>query len=454
VSEAPRVQRPGPDVILVVVDSLRADHLTQYGHPLPTSTRLGKLTERATRFAECYSPAPWTVPAVTSLFTGLAPDRHGVDAVGASLARVGPTLAETLREAGWQTAGFSFNPHISRRARFERGFDYFVDHGGRASKAPDIRHLTRLARGWVERSAGAPFFLYLQPMNTHGPYAVPDDARAALLGRPPAPGFEFFGPLMKELMNRGKLERRLDVTPELVKSLSEQYDTAVHHTSHELGLFFEWLDARGSFDDSLVVLTADHGEELFDHGGFAHRYSLHREVLRVPLFVKLQGQRAAREVAEPVSLVDLHPTLLDLLGLPAGPSDGRSLAPFLRPADGTPGAGTSGAVPAELQDRRFVARASNPKRCEGRSLRTGDFELHVIDRNYEGLENAVRLYDLGADPAQQRDVSAERPDVVGRLRAELAALADAYREGAFELEPYALEPAEREALEALGYTQP
>ena len=447
------LQRPvGPNVILVVVDTLRADRLTQYGYPLRTGTPLGLLSDRATRFDECYSPAPWTVPAMASLFTGLAPGRHRVDAVGASLAEVGTTLAESLRDAGWQTAGFSFNPHISERARFDRGFDDFVGHGGRISKAPDVRDLVQRAKGWIDRTSKPPFFLYLHPINVHGPYPVPADARAALLGRPPAPGFEFFGPLMKDLMNGGKLERRLDVTPGFLTSLEEQYDSAVFHTSNELGLFFEWLNERESFDESLVVLTADHGEELFDHGGFAHRYSLHREVLRVPLFVKLPGQKVPRAVALPVSLLDVAPTILDLLGLPIPEGDGRSLAPLLRDAAVDVSAGASAAIPAVLRDRRFVARASNPKRCQGRALRAGRWELHVIDRNYEGLENAVRLYDQESDPTQQKDVSSAHPELVRKLRAELAALEASSRGDAAAPERYELAPEEREALEALGYS--
>ena len=119
-------------------------------------------------------------------------------------------------------------------------------------------------------------------------------------------------------------------------------------------------------------------------------------MLRVPLFVKLPGQKTARAVAEPVALLDVAPTILDLLDLPVPEGDGRSLAPLLR----DPAPGASAEVPPELRDRRFVAQASNPKRCEGRSLRAGRHELHVIDRNYEGLENAVRLYDLESDPTQ------------------------------------------------------
>jgi arylsulfatase A-like enzyme len=433
---------PGPNVILVVVDTLRADHLTQYGYDRDTSSVLSRLTESATRFEECYSPAPWTAPAVASIFTGLGPASHRVDAVGAALATNATTLAERLRSAGFHTAAVAFNPHITRRAHFDQGFDEFLSYRGLARRAPDIRYLAREARRFTLK-ARKPFFLYLQPMNVHGPYAVPDDARSILLGRPPAAGFEFFGPVMKELMNGGRLERRSDVTPEFLSSLEEHYDTAIRHTSEELAAFFDHLHEVGLWDDSLVVVTADHGEELFDHGGFAHRYSLHREVLHVPLFVKLPGQRQARTIREPVSLVDLPATILDLLDLPRLPGDGRSLAPFL--------AGPEEDVDPTLRNRPILARASNPKRFEGRSLRRGRYELIVIDRNYEGVENEVRLYDLTSDPDQQHDRAADEPALVARMQGELRAIEESRRKDAHPKTRYELSPEERADLEALGY---
>ncbi len=432
--------------MLIVVDTLRADRLTQYGHDRDTSSALARLTDAATRFDECYSPAPWTAPAVASLFTGLAPGRHGIDDVGAALPEGTPTLARSLRRAGWQTGAVSFNPHITRAAGFDQGFDEFLSYRGEMKRVPDVRAGTAAALDWIDdvRPDGA-FFLYMQPMNVHGPYRVPSDAEALLLGRPPREGFAFFGPLMEQLMNEGKIERRQDVGRAMLESLGEQYDTAVHHTAVELGAFFDALDARGLWQDSLVVLTADHGEELFDHGGFAHRYSLHREVLRVPLFVKLPGQTTARVVDEPVSLVDLRATFGELLALDSAQGDGRSLVPLL--------AGSAAAVPAELRDRAFVAQAGNEKRFVGRSVRVGDDELIVTEASYDAevAAEAVRLYDLAEDPGQQRDLSSQLPERVAQLRALLDQIEDDYREAPLPAQRYELDRPVRRALEALGY---
>lgn len=431
----------GPNIILIVVDTLRADRLTQYGHFRDTSSPLSQLADVSIRFEDCTSPAPWTAPSVASLFTGLAPTRHQVERVGSALNTRAETLAEVLQAAGWNTAAFTFNPHITRRAHFDQGFDEFVSYRGRAQRAPDVRDMMRETQRWIANEARQPFFLYLQPMNVHGPYRVPDDARAVLLGRPPRKGFEFFGPLMKGLLHDGRIELREEVSPQLRQSLEEQYDTAIRHTTEELAAFFQTLEAAGLWDSSLIVLTADHGEELFDHGGFSHRYSLHREVVHVPLFVKLPGPGRSRVVHEPVSLTDLYPTILELVELPAGDTDGRSLAPFLLEQP----------VPEPLRKRVIVSRVDSPDRCQARSLRMGKHRLLVIDRNYEGLENTSFLYDLEADPGETRDLSGEHPALVRRLQAELDAIEAAQRPPSDPPARYRVDPEERAALEALGY---
>ena len=344
---------------------------------------------------------------------------------------------------------------MTKAAGFGQGFDTFLDYRGRAGRAPDIRAMTAEAIDRIddledEGRPRDPFFLYLQPMNVHGPYRVPEDARSLLLGRPPSEAFTFFGELMRGLMNHRRLELRNDVGAEMLASLDEQYDTAVRHSAEELGHFFDALADRALFDDALVVLTADHGEELFDHGGFAHRYSLYEEVLHVPLFVKLPGQREARTVTEPVSLLDLRATIEEVVGIEPAPSlararaeDGLSLAPLLT--------GPASEVPPQLRGRAFVAQAENPRRMVGRSLRVGDDVLIVTERSWDGLENAVRLYDLTADPRQLEDLSDSDPERVAWMRDRLEAVEAEQRAAPLEQQHYEISPGLAKALEVLGY---
>lgn len=431
----------GPNIILIVVDTLRADRLTQYGHSRDTSSALAALADAALRFEDCTSPAPWTAPSVASLFTGLSPEHHRVDRVGVALPKQASTLAEALQVSGWNTAAFTFNPHITRRANFDQGFDEFVSYRGHTQRAPDIRDMLREAWRWVSRESRRPFFLYLQPMNVHGPYRVPPDSSDLLLGRPPREGFEFFGPLMKGLLQQSRTELREEVSDEIRQSLEEQYDTAVRHTADELGLFFQSLAEAGLWQSSLVILTADHGEELFDHGGFSHRYSLHREVLHVPLFVKLPGPGNPGVVDTPVSLTDLYPTILELVGLQVPKTDGHSLAPLLR----------GEAVPETLRRRTLSSSIDNPGRCEARAVRQGRHRLLVIERNYEGRANESFLYDLETDPGETRDLQDEHPEIAARLLTRLRAIEQEKRSLPEPRTRYRLNPEERAALEALGY---
>ncbi len=432
-----------PNVILIVVDTLRADRLSQLGYEQPTSDALDVLADRATSFRHARTPAPWTVPSVASILTGLLPARHRVDQTGSALPEALDVLPEVLARNGWQTVGVSFNRHISRKAGFAQGFDSFRDVAkGRTGAYPDISEMVDQALAWVaDRDPTRPFFLYLQPMNVHGPYRVPDARRNALLGRPPRPGFEYKGALMDGIVKEHRLELRADVTPEIRTSLNEQYDTAVRYTADELGRLLAGLTDAGVFDDALVVLTADHGEELFERGGFDHAYNLNREVLHVPLWVKQPGQREAVHIDEPVSLVDLMPTLLDLLSLSHDLSadiDGRSLRPLLE--------GPPSAAPPPI-----LAQAINPERCSGRSYREGSWELMVIDESYDPAAVGTRLYDLARDPEQQRDLAPDDPERAHAMRARLEAFYDGLPANAYPRARYDLDDETRSALEAIGY---
>lgn len=175
-------------------------------------------------------------------------------------------------------------------------------------------------------------------MNAHGPYRVPEEHQADLLGRSPRPGFRDYGNAMKAILREGRLGKRQAVGEALLTSLDEQYDTAVRYTLDQLAARFRSLERRGLYDDALIVLTSDHGEELFEHGGFSHGYSLHEELLRVPLSIKLPKQRTGVRVTSRVSLADVTPTVLDAVGLTwtteALLGDGRSLLPILEPRPG------------------------------------------------------------------------------------------------------------------------
>lgn len=433
-----------PNILLIVVDTLRADHLSQYGYGLQTGVGLDSFTQDAHQFLNAYSVSPRTGPSTASLLTGLAPETHGVFNSRNPLPSSVDTLAERLSAAGWSTVGFSHNAVVGSRSGFGQGFESFTDYEGGVRAYPDVSELVQGATEWLATRDDRPFFMYLHAMNVHGPYETPESHSGDLLGRPPAQGFEFYGPLMKGVM-RGGLANRARVTPEFLTSLQEQYDSAIRYTCDQLARVLERLREAGTYDETLVILTADHGEELFDHGGFGHAYTLHREVLHVPLFVKLPGQRSRRMQSSPTSLLDIHPTLLSLVGLdvPVG-LHGRSLAQLL--------GGESGEEGLTDVDRSIYFQESS-LRMAGRALLAGDLKLIEIDRDYEQRKDVRQLFDLRTDPEERHDLASERPEVVEQLARRLAERSRLYeRTEDAPTEPVG-EPIDEDLLRALGYAE-
>jgi arylsulfatase A-like enzyme len=449
---------PRPNLILVAIDTLRADHLSHYDYHRPTAVALDWFRDQSTLFTRAYATAPWTGPSAASLLTGLLPARHGVNAHGSKVGAAAVTLAEILRRRGWATVGVSFNAEVSRKTGFDQGFEYFDDHLGRVFAYPDIDDMVDRVEDWLgAREAVAsltrkPFFLYLQPMNTHGPYRVPEEYASVLLGHRPDERFRYYGPLMKAIMRQGALDRRRDVDADTLQSLTDQYDTAIRYTTDKLAAIFRLLEAHGVYDGSLIIVTADHGEELFEHGGFSHGSSLHREVLHVPLYIKLPFQRRARSESARVSLADVYPTALDVLGVTLDHEvDGESLLSLLE-TDGRAGsASAGGGLDAE---RPLLFQSSWKKMFLGRAMVEGRYKLIAVESSYEGLENATRLYDIARDPEETRDLSEARPELVRQLAEAMQERFAGYRARALEAGENVLDQMDAERLEALGYLDP
>ena len=440
-SGAPAVRRP--NVVLIVIDSLRADHLSHYGYARPTAPALDSFRSHATLFTRAYSPAAWTNPSTASLLTGLLPARHGVRSIRDRLSEDALTLAELLSLNGWATAGISLNANVSQKAGLAQGFEVFSKTGGTTMAYPDVRRMVDLLPALLDDFEARPFFLYLHPMNVHGPYLVPEEHRSALLGVPPSELFEYRGSPMIDILRDGDLGLRASVDAAMLASLVDQYDTAIRYTTDRIGEIFDQLIERDLYDSSLIILTSDHGEELFEHGGFGHGYSLHREVVHVPLYLKLPQQRSPATYRSAVSLVDLMPTLVELLQLEgAGELDGRSLARDLETGSDT------------LGERTMFWDGRWQERFVGAAVESAGMRLIAVQQEYGGMRDESLLFDLDVDPAETRNLAASAPETARRLRAELDRhLADAANR-ALPPAPRTLDAAERRALELLGYLEP
>jgi arylsulfatase A-like enzyme len=436
-SALPGCSRPPspPNLLLVVVDSLRADHLSAYGHRRPTSPALDALAGRGVRFTRAYATAPWTKPSVASLFTGLAPSAHGVQRVPGPLSPQLPSLPESLARAGFATGGVVSHSLIGSRFGFERGFEVFLESEARGASHLSSEGVTRQAIELLDRltAEGRPFFLFVHYFDPHYTYR-----------RHPEYGFAGRGTGRLRGEEPIQVLRRLreSLSPAEVALVRDVYDEEVRFTDEAIGRLLSALEERDLASRTWVFVTADHGEEFLERGHFGHTRTLHEELVRVPL-IAAGPDALPRVVDAPVSLASLPATLLELTGAaPAAAFEAPSLAPLLR--------GGSAATPPPLFEVDFVPTlAENAgNRAHQRGLVADGFKL------IENLESGrVSLFDLSADPDERVDLAERRPGLVWRLRDRLAAAHDRMRPPVAPERAAPLPPAEIERLRELGYLE-
>jgi arylsulfatase A-like enzyme len=446
---------PKPSVVLIVIDTLRADHLGASGYQKPTSPHLDDLAKRGVRFAGAHSTTSWTLPSVTSILTALYPASHGVEHSLSVLGTEIGTLPESFQRAGYETVAISANPaFVTPQSGLGRGFGAFdvvpspppTDPPSpdqmvadatfkKFIRVPTADRVTDHALEWLEhRSTGErPFFLYLHYFDPHAGYF------------PPPEYAERFGVARDEPL-AGRFQWALwrkhttpdAATPEQLAVLQALYDGEIAFTDAEIGRFLTRLDAVNGTRPLLVVVTSDHGEELGDHHGLQHGQSLWEEVLHVPLIITGTGMTAGLVVSQPVSLVSLWSTLADLTGIqPPVRSEGPSLVPMIR----TPSSVKPVTVAADLElvfpGYRWV---------HTHALIQGRWKLLVAP------SKITALHDLQNDPTEHDDVTSLEPGeadllkAMNRVRVRSVAMRAAVAKPAPELSEE-----QRERLKALGY---
>ena len=428
--------------MLVLVDTLRADHLGAYGYPRPTSPHLDALAARGLRYERAYAHSGWTLPSVASLLTGLHVHDHRVglshldkDAMGA-LPTERKTLAEALSAAGYRTAAFVNNPFLAPRYGLDQGFEVYdtveaSNQHHRSAAETVAAGLAWLGADGGGETGGAPSFLLLHLMEPHLDYAPPEATRGTWsapswpggLDEGTAPGHVFL-----ELKKAGA-----DPDPALREHLSRLYDEEILAVDLALGEALSGLEARDGLSRTLVAFTADHGEELWDHGGFEHGHSLLGEVTRVPLVLAGAGVPAG-VVETPVGQVDLFQQLLVAAGAARPPhTSGEALLSL-----------PDGAERVILSENTLYGRP----RISAVS-RTHRLQL-VLGDDPEAPE---QLFEVAADGSELGALSAgEADEARGALRQVILEARGDLREWPLA----ARAPSEGEveaALEALGYTE-
>ena len=422
---------PPRNLIVVSIDTLRADGLGCYGNPRPTSPAIDGLAAAGVVFDDASAPSPWTKPSHASLLTGLFPSRNGAVSMESAIRDEVPHLASWLGDRGFETAAVVNSQWLSSHG-LERGFRHFeaIEYvQGRREGSP----VSEAAVRWLEsRNRESPFFLMVHYMDVHSDYAsLP---RYEQMFVEPYDG-EFTGET-RQLYRVA--ERALQPDERDLRHLRNLYDAGVRQLDDQIGKLLEYLRGEGLLDDSILVITSDHGEEFFEHGNVIHGFTQFQEVVRVPLIFHGPGVAAGGRDATPASLIDVMPTALGLLGVPS-------------PAE-IDGVSLFGANP--VSDDRLLfyeADVTFPPPGPGpvppgphRAVRQGRFKFHLRTD-----VNGYLLHDLDEDPAELRNVAADHPEVVAGLREIL----EDYLAEAPESRERKLTEEELDRLRSLGYVR-
>ena len=455
---APGMAKRGPgqaNLLVIVVDALRADHLSCLGYDRVQTPNIDRLAREGVLFTQCISQAPWTLPSLGSLLTSKYPTQHGAEVQverldtlaviksifdWGSLGYSNITLPEVLRKAGIYTAGLQPNITVASLAGFDQGYNFHLDafkyynliwETGLEALLPDAswqriypsfqgaagKNIVAYGASWMGRNPEGRFALLALLFDTHEYYLERAD-------------FDDLYRLNKEADEAG---------------LIDLYDRSILKADRAVGRLLERMERQGFLDETLVVLLSDHGEEFFDHGGrdrgfdrwydtgVSHAHTLYDELLRVPLIMRLPAKiKAGLRVDAQVRMIDVMPTVLGLLGVePPGPLEGTDLSrdDFAVPAE----------LPAFSESLLF--------KPEKKSIRLDGWKL--IFHPESGREE---LYDLRADPGERTDLTAERPEVLAGLKARLTEWMERMAsEKAAREERRNLSRREVEALKSLGY---
>ena len=418
-----------PNIVLYVIDTLRADHLGCYGYPRPVSPRIDAFANEAVLFEHAVAQSSWTRSSMASVCTGLWPLAHGTNRRSDRLSPQAVTLPERLATAGYRTAAFVTNPNLTEGFGFDQGFEDFF-YLGEQTGADGVH---QAAVSWLDdRRDALPFFLYLHTLDPHAPYTAPESYRKQF-----APGVED-AKAQRSLQWVDDLQAaRVEVTPEVQRDLLGLYDAEIAFNDHFFGALVEALEARGLYDDILLFLMSDHGEEFYDHGNWQHGRALHTESIDVPLIVKLPASREGLRVARRVQQIDVLPTVLEAVGLPADASvSGSSLLPLMVRRASTP---------APEQRVFSYLHLDGPARL---SVQDGEWKL--IAGFDDGRLFWPRLYLLPEDPGELHNLAEEVPIragyLMGLLREKLA-----FDREALASEEAVADATVLESLEALGY---
>ncbi|MBD3413050.1 MAG: sulfatase-like hydrolase/transferase [Candidatus Aminicenantes bacterium] len=436
------------NVILISIDTLRADHLGCYGYPRDTSPHIDSLAQEGTLFLHSFSTSPWTLPSHVSIMTSLFGVHHQVYTSKQKMSPSLLTLADVLRKNHFFNSGFTGGGFVSAQYGFAKGFDVYHEGRGGVFHMNSAELIYKSFSNWLESNKGKRFFLFLHTYQPHNPYVCPHPHNTRFLEE---------NPKWEHLNLLGYLGGKSGIYKKLSESEKENavglYDGEIHYLDqHLIGPLAAKLKEMDLFDDTMIILTSDHGEEFFDHGAWDHGHSLYNESIRVPLVIKFPHQKfRGQTITSTVSLVDIMPTVLEEMNIPASDIilDGQSLFPLLKGK--------------KTKDRMFFAdikgNVLNSHIPQKSSINQGKYKL-ILNQEFRQQDldfftdpplniPQIELYDLVNDIRETNNIAGQNPSLTQALVQKINTLvsqAKKRRPGETEIDEKL-----REQLKALGY---
>lgn len=408
-----------PNIIIITLDTVRADHLSLYDYPLNTSPNLKKFAKNSIVFTNAVSPSSWTLPSHASIFTGKYPSHHNAIARHQELDENELTLAEILQRKGYITVGFIGGPYSKAKYGISQGFMDYRDRldffGSRHTFASfSIRpiidllfpnfdrailnsdgeqsseELNKKIFKWLDKNKYPPFFMFINYFDAHDPYDL---------------GKEFRKYFTNETKEYAEVQRMIDikrysnVSMNTVEYMIKLYDTEIFYLDHHLAKLFNKLDELGIKNNTIIVITSDHGEEFYEHGGFMHGQTLYEELIHVPLLIYYPKEFEAQRIDERVSTTDIFSTVLDIINIkPPKNVDSISLLPLINDEDGP----KRTYVLSELYGREGVEETKQQK-----SISDNNWKLIEVIQWRDDVPNAAPipsgLFDLRTDKKEKNN---------------------------------------------------
>ncbi|MCJ7645580.1 sulfatase-like hydrolase/transferase, partial [bacterium] len=392
-----------PNIILISIDALRADHLGCYGYHRNTSPNIDQLTREGSLFKNCFSQATWTLPSHASIFLSQYAWAHNVeDPHLKRLTYSCTTLAEILKNENYATAAFTGGVILSSRYGFDQGFEIYDDGSPYRRGRYEISSYTKRLLSWLESVRNKKFFLFIHTYDVHGPY------------NPPSPYFDLYtkGHYERIKTSKGIMPDKLnasELTLEEIGYVMAVYDGGINYVDEQLGKVFEKLDQLGIDDNTVIIVTADHGEAFKEHGKFGHGGKPYIEEVHVPLIMKGSGIPKNRIYENYVQHIDIVPTILEILNIPKRREiQGRSLLPLMK----------------NFKIQEYLKTYS----C---GLLSGPFSMSLRTKEWTYIMNQNgpdELYNRMTAPKEQNNIIEKRPFIAQKLKEELKDLIALTRE--------------------------